>query len=201
MKKSAWAARVMRMTPSAPTPRWRSQIAATSAGSRGRRSSRSSITTKSLPVPWTFENRSSSIGQILQHLVDDRARTPRAGAEPAHPRVLPEPRALPSRERPGASFRGGDRLVERAPTREMSRPRTVPDGLIGGEPFPQPASHERLHLLEEPADEHLPNPGRDPFVERLAVEVDAGDAGPLRRIVVPRDSVGGERSPGDGGHL
>src|SRR3954447_10012616 len=144
MKNPASEERVTRITPSAPTPRCRSQIAAIRPGERRRRSSRSSIRTKSFPVPWYFPNRSSSIGQIPRDLFLQRRRI--GSFEPSHTRVTSEPGALLSRERSGPSDGSLDRLVQRAQPVQMARHLSVPDGLARSEPTPEPASHESLDL-------------------------------------------------------
>src|SRR5205085_11958908 len=152
MKKSASGSGfegATRITPSAPTPRCRSQIAATRPGERRTRSSRSSIRTKSFPVPWYFANRSSSIGQVPRDLLLERRRI--GTAEPSRPRISAEPGALPSRERPGASDGSLDRLVQRARPVQVARHLSVPDGLARGEPSTEAAAHEAVDLLHEAA--------------------------------------------------
>src|SRR6266542_2420829 len=73
--------RVTRITPSAPTPNRRSHSAATSREDRGRLPSRFSSMTKSLPVPWYFQIRSSVTLEVLRHLVHNADRTALAGGE------------------------------------------------------------------------------------------------------------------------
>src|SRR6266508_4296863 len=83
--------RVTRITPSAPTPNRRSHSAATSREDRGRLPSRSSSMTKSLPVPWYFQIRSSVTLEVLRHLVHNADRPALTAGEPPDPGVSSEP--------------------------------------------------------------------------------------------------------------
>src|SRR5690348_12038772 len=101
---SGWAAlRTTRSTPSAPMPRRRSHRAATRAGVSGRVPSGSGRMTKSLPVPWPFAKRMTS---ILPHRGQGRRRDVRRRAvEPPDPLVAAKPGPLPAHETPGGAHR------------------------------------------------------------------------------------------------
>src|SRR5688500_11163061 len=146
MKKSSSALpRVTRITPSAPTPRCRSQSAATSAGSSGRSSSRSSSMTKSLPVPWYFQILSSSIRsafQVPHDVLDEGDGAGRTRCEPPDPWVPVEERHLTAGERLRPPHRARDRLVQRPLSGQVAGEFSVTDGLGRGEPSPEPTVHE-----------------------------------------------------------
>src|SRR5438270_13126884 len=119
MKKSASGAAATRISPSAPTPRWRSQIAATSSASRVTRPATSSIRTKSLPVPLYLPNAISRICEVLRQVVGHAGRASVVGIEPPDPRIASEPRHLPPGElaRPLRDAFGG--LVQGHPSRHV----------------------------------------------------------------------------------
>src|SRR6266536_1413188 len=106
----------MRMSPSAPTPKWRSQIALTCAGVISSWSRGSSTTTKSLPVPCALTNSTrclSVAAQLVGGPVDQVGAVVRRGpgpggkGTPSHPRVPAEPGELAAGVAAGA---GGDLL-------------------------------------------------------------------------------------------
>src|SRR2546430_8443213 len=132
MKKSASGAPVTRIRPSAPTPRWRSQIAAMSAASSETRSSTSAMRTKSFPVPLYFAILSSSILEVLHEFAGERAGPPFVCVEPSDPRVAPEPRELPPGEVARPCGDPGGRLAEREASRHVLDGLSVPDGLARG---------------------------------------------------------------------
>src|SRR5574341_406744 len=172
------------MTPSAPTPRCRSQRATTSPELSGRTSSRSSSMTKSLPVPWYFQIRSSAT-QVLQQVVQDVGGAALAGGEPADPRVSPEPRHLApgQRLRPLHDQRRG--LVEGASPRQVTRHLSVPDGLARGRGTLEPAVAERADLLDEPVSQLIADPPLDPAREDVARHHDPGGADVSHRVPLP----------------
>src|SRR5438445_1665159 len=150
MKKSASSDGATRITPAAPTPRCRSHRAATSDGARSRVSSRSSIITKSLPVPWYLAKRNSPTGQVLHQFVGDAGGSIPPGLEPADAGIPSEPRQLTPGERLRALDRAGDRLVERALAAQIPGHLSVPDGLARGQPSPETAIDEPAYLVDEP---------------------------------------------------
>src|SRR5439155_15643094 len=153
---------VTRISPSAPTPNWRSHRAATSSGDRDRRSRGSSIITKSLPVPWYLANWSSAMDpapprgrrhrltpdriclgpKVLLDLVHDLHRSLRSGREPSDPWVAAEPGELPSSQGPGAADGRSHGVLAGHPPRQVPGHLSVPDGLARGEGRAQPAVHE-----------------------------------------------------------
>src|SRR6266508_4040767 len=171
MKKSASSEGATRITPSAPIPNRRSHRRRASSSPSSNRPATSSIRTKSLPVPWYFENRSSSIRglharrQVRHDLLDERLgpRFPRL--EPADPGVPPEEGELPARERPRALHRARQRRVERELAGEVTGQLSVPDGLGGSEPGTEPTLDEPADLGEPPALEHPGDAGLDPSSE------------------------------------
>src|SRR5688572_8224918 len=184
MKKSSPSAlpRVTRITPSAPTPRCRSQSAATSAGTSGRSSSRSSSMTKSLPVPWYFQILSSPIRsafQVPRDVLDDGDGAGRTRREPPDPRVPAEEGHLTTRERLRPPHRARDRLVERPLSGEMAGEFSVPDGLGRGEPSPEPTVHQRPDLVQETALEHLGHACLDAGRQDRSRHLDPGGADPI----------------------
>src|SRR5919202_140214 len=115
MKKSASAARTIRIKPSAPMPKWRSHTAATNAAFSDNASSRSSIKTKSLPAPRAFTNSPFQLTYVV--CPDFLARAcDFVRREPAHARITPEPRHLPPRQTLVPSSGPLDELVPVDPT-------------------------------------------------------------------------------------
>src|SRR5438270_9087394 len=204
MKKSASPAGATRIRPSAPTPRWRSQIAAMSPASSESRSSTSSIRTKSFPVPLYFPNLISSIPQVLQvfrELVHELDGPVLAGVEPSYPGVAPKPRHLAPGQRPRAPCGARDRVLQRDRSLEMPGRLSVPDGLPRGQGRTHAAVEERADLLEHPAVELRPDPCLDPVSKDLRGHGHAGRPDALLRIAIPRLGELGERPAGHGGDL
>src|SRR5881296_1189446 len=124
MKKSASSAGAIRMSPSAPTPRWRSQSARMTAGSRRRTSSRSSTITKSFPVPWYLANHTLTLRspfgpdrpgrgprfEIPREDVNDLRGSTLPRLEPPDPGVSPKPGQLAPGEGPVSPDDRGDGL-------------------------------------------------------------------------------------------
>src|ERR671922_2782814 len=112
MKKGASRPGAMRMRPSAPTPKWRSQTARTSSGVIWWRSARSSTTTKSLPVPCALTN---STALALRKNLEGPGEALRPGGKgtPSHPRVPAEPGELAPRVGAGARDHRVQRLLQR----------------------------------------------------------------------------------------
>src|SRR5439155_10637017 len=136
---------VTRISPSDPTPRWRSHSAAMRSGVRSRRSSGSWTITKSLQVPWYLAKartsgvcRSASPFSVasssctsrtfveLHQVVDHRPRPLRPHGEPPDPRVAPEPRHLPPGQRSGSLHGAGDGLLQADPSGQVIDHRSVP---------------------------------------------------------------------------
>src|SRR4029450_7440834 len=184
MKKSAFSEGATRITPSAPIPNRRSHRRRASSSPSSNRPATSSSRTKSLPVPWYFQNRSSSIRglpglrqirddflgerlgrgpprahpaltQTRPHAPGDRLGSAPPRLEPADPRIPPEEGELPARERPRALHRARDRRVERELADEVTGQLSVPDGLARSEPGTEPALDEPAHLVEPPTFDHL----------------------------------------------
>src|SRR5215218_4805982 len=161
MKKSAPPDGATRITPSAPIPNRRSHRRRARSSPSSNRPATSSSRTKSLPVPWYFQNRSSSIRgppdlprQIRHDVLDERLGPGLPRLEPADPRVPPEEGELPARERPGTPHRARDRRVERELAGEVTGQLSVPDGLRRGEPDAEPSFDEAADLVEPAALEH-----------------------------------------------
>src|SRR2546430_297892 len=197
MKKSASSAGATRISPSAPTPRWRSQIAAMSPASSDSRSSTSSIRTKSLPVPLYLPNLISSIAQPLRELVDELDRPVHAGLEPSYPRVAPEPRHLATGQRPRALGGAGDRVLQRGRSLEVPGRLSVPDGLPRGKGRTHAAIEEHANLVQHAALVLRADPCIDPFSKNLGGHRHAGRQDPTLRKSVPRL---GERGKGPARH-
>src|SRR5947208_3681149 len=153
MKKSASSAGATRIRPSEPTPVCRLQIAAISEGASESRSSTSSISTKSFPVPLYLPNLISSIAQVLRHLVDHLDRTARTRLEPVYARIATEPRHLPARQRPRAFGGPCDRVLQRELAFEVQGRLSVPDGLARGERRPEPSIEQPPNLSQQPSFE------------------------------------------------
>src|SRR5512132_3559429 len=169
MKKSASSEGATRITPSAPIPNRRSHSRRASSSPSSNRPATSSSRTKSLPVPWYFQNRSSSIRglpglrrQKRNDVVDERLGPGLPRLEPPAPWVPPEEGELPARERPRALRRARDRRVERELAGEVTGQLSVPDGLDRREPGTEPALDEPADLVEPPALEHLGDAALDP---------------------------------------
>src|SRR5918994_2669337 len=200
MKKPASEDVATRIPPSAPIPNRRSHRRRARSSPSSNRPATSSSRTKSLPVPWYFQNRSSSIRglpgrprQVRRDVLDERLRPGLPGLEPADPGVPPEEGELPARERPRALHRAHDRLVERDLAGEVAGQLSVPDGLGRREPGTEPALEEGTHLVEPAAFEHLGDPGLDPRSERRTGDRDARGADPLRFVHVPPSGEARER--------
>src|SRR5262245_14098566 len=201
MKKcSPVAPCVTRITPSAPMPVCRSHTAATNASCSGRASSRSTSMTKSFPVPWYFQIRIGSVTQVLRHLGHGRG-TVIAGREPADPRISPEPRELPARERLRALHGPRDRLLQGQRPVQVPRELSVPDGLARSEPSVEPTTDEPLDLPQEPVVELAADAALDALGELRARDLDPGGPYALRREAIPRVREARERPAGELGHL
>src|SRR4029450_11946706 len=101
MKKSAFSEGATRITPSAPIPNRRSHRRRASSSPSSNRPATSSSRTKSLPVPWYFQKRSSptrglpGLRQVHNDVLDERLGSGLPRLEPADPRVPPEEGELP----------------------------------------------------------------------------------------------------------
>src|SRR6266508_751638 len=208
MKKSASSEGATRITPSAPIPNRRSHRRRASSSPSSSRPATSSSRTKSLPVPWYFQNRSSSIRrppdvlpQIRHDVLDERLGPGLPRLEPADPRVPPEEAELPARERPRALHRARDRRVERELTGEVTGQLSVPDGLGRREPGTEPALDEPSDLVEPPAFEHLGDAVFDAGPEHRGRHRDARGPDPLGLVHVPTLGEARERPAGELGDL
>src|SRR5438094_642123 len=174
MKKSASGSsgRATRMKPSAPTPRWRSQIAAMSSAVSGMALSRSSISTKSLPVPLYLPNRISVTAVELLQLVDQRGRSALVGVEPPDPGIAPEPRHLPAGQLARSLCGARDRVLQGTSAGHVLDHLSVPDGLARGEGRAGPPLHQRPDLLEPPGLELLLDAPLDPERQHLGLHPD-----------------------------
>src|SRR5439155_2900979 len=218
MRKSAWSAGAIRISPSAPTPRCRSHSAAIASGSSRSPSSRSSTITKSLPVPWYLANRTSAhfgpkrpgpggplgfsaiLDEVPHDLVHGLDRTAHAHGEPPTAGVPSEPRALP----PGQGF-----VPPRDPPRRLflgklsaeTRGRfSVADEMGRSDERTEPPVEQAPGLLDQ-RGKPQPNPLVDAAVQVGPGQVDPGRANGLGRVAVPRSVEVGERPPGDRGDL
>src|SRR5215207_8035603 len=201
MKKSASEDGATRITPSAPIPKRRSHSRRASSSLNSNRPATSSSRTKSLPVPWYFQNRSSSIRdppdlprQIRHDVLDERLGPGLPRFEPADPRVPPEEGELPARERRGAPHRARNRRIERELAGEVTGQLSVPDGLGRGEPGAEPSFDETADLVEPPAFEHLGDAGLDPGSANLGRRPDARRPNPIGFVRFPAPGEAGERS-------
>src|SRR3982751_6672605 len=120
--------RTARSTPSAPTPKCRSQIAAICAGVRSISPSGSANSTKSLPVPWPLVNCSEIvIPSIMAHGITPHGReglrdTVRvAGLDPSRLLVALEPAHLAPGVATGQCRGLRDRLLLGEPSRELTQ--------------------------------------------------------------------------------
>src|SRR6266540_983865 len=190
-----------RISPSAPTPKCRSHRAATRAGVSSISPRQSSSMTKSFPVPCHFSNRSSATLQVLRQLVGDRARSVRAGPEPADAGVPPEPPHLSPGQGPGPLHGPGQGLVQGRPAGQMLDDLSVPDGLARGEGWTRPIVQQSPDLVQEPAVDHGPDPCLDAAGQVGRLQLHPGRANRLRRVPLPVPGVRGERPAGHGGHL
>src|SRR6266536_804848 len=218
MKKSAWSAGAIRISPSAPTPRCRSHSAAMAPGSSRSASSRSSTITKSLPVPWYLANRTSAslgpsrpgpaglhgfpaiLAEVPDDLVDGLDRTARTHGEPPDAGIPPEPRALPPGQRlvpPGDPPR---RLFLGELSPKTGRRLSVADEMGRSDERAEPSIEQGPGLLDQ-RGKPQPNPLVDPAVEVGPGEVDPGRPNRVGRVPVPRSVEVGERPAGDGGDL
>src|SRR5262245_16539752 len=191
MKKSASEDGATRITPSAPIPNRRSHSRRASSSPSSKRPATSSSRTKSLPVPWYFQKRSSSI-RALPGLRQERHDVPdeRLGPglprlEPADPRVPPEEGELPARERPRPLHRARNRRVERELAGEVTGQLSVPDGLGRGEPGAESPFDKPTDLLDPPALEHLGHTPLDPGSESLGRHPDARRPNPIGFVRLP----------------
>src|SRR6266542_4399627 len=175
MKKSAWSAGAIRISPSAPTPRCRSHSAAMAAGSNWRPSSRSSTITKSLPVPWYLANRTSAssgptrpgragphalpaiLDEVPRELVHGLDRTPRPHGEPSNAGVPAEPRTLPPGQRPVPPCDPPRRLVLGQVSAETGRRFSVADEMGRSDEITEPPIEKGPGLLEQ-LGERQPDP-------------------------------------------
>src|SRR5512132_4250372 len=208
MKKSASSDGATRITPSAPIPNRRSHRRRASSSPSSNRPATSSSRTKSLPVPWYFENRSSSMRRLpglprqqRNDVLDERLGPGLPRLEPAGPRVPPEEGELPARERPRAPHRARDRRVERELAGEVAGQLSVPDGLGRREPGTEPALDEPADLIEPPELEHLGDAGLDPGSEHRARHRDPRGSDPMRLVGLPASGEARERLPGELGDL
>src|SRR5437763_11627838 len=184
MKKSASCAPVTRMSPSAPTPRWRSQIAATSRSSRRTRSSTSEIRTKSFPVPLYFANLSSSISKELRQLVHERDRAALVGLEPPDPGISAEPRRLPPGQLAGSLGRALGGLVQREQARHVLDGLSVPDGLPCGAGKSRPRQ-QHAGLVRKRSLELRPDAALDARTEHVRRHAHPGRPDRLTGVAIP----------------
>src|SRR4030095_8505660 len=195
------------LAPSAPIPNRRSHRRRASSSPSSKRPATSSSRTKSLPVPWYFQKRSSSIRalpglrQERHDVFDERLGAGLPRLEPADPRVPPEEGELPARERPRALHRARGRRVERELADEVPGQLSVPDGLARSEPGTEPALDEPAHLVEPPTFEHLGDSVLDPCSEHWGRHRDARGTDPLGLVDVPPPGEARERLAGELGDL
>src|SRR5207344_793366 len=208
MKKSASEDGATRITPSPPIPNRRSHRRRANSSPSSSRPATSSSRTKSLPVPWYFQNRSSSIRgppdlprQVVHDVLDEGPGPGLPRLEPADPRVPPEEGELPARECPRALHRTRDRRVERELAGEVTGQLSVPDGLGRGEPGTEPTPDEPAHLVEPAAFEHLGDAGLDPGPEHGGRHRDGRGPDPMRLVGLPAPGEARERLPGELGDL
>src|SRR5262245_3452700 len=142
---AATAGDATRMRPSPPTPKWRSQSAATRSGGRSWAPSQSSTITKSFPVPCILVNRSSAISQVLRQLVHDADRAVMARPEPPDAGISAEPGHLPPGQGPGPLDGPGDGLVEAQTAGQVLDELSVPDGLARSEGWARSFVEQRAH--------------------------------------------------------
>src|SRR5919108_6164090 len=191
MKKSASAARVTRISPSAPIPRCRSHSATTSGPSMATRSSTSSIITKSLPVPLYLPNRTSSMAEVLRQLVHDRKGPVGSRVEPPDARIAAEPGQLPPRERSRPLHGAGDGVLQRLGALEVLDGFSVPYGLSRGEGRAEATAPQCGRLLQQSVIELCPNAALDAFAKDAGINEHPRRPQSAGRIPVPRHRVRG----------
>src|SRR4029450_8256179 len=202
MKKSLPAtSAVTRMTPSAPMPNRRSHSTATSSEDSARSPSRSSSMTKSLPVPWYFQTRSSVTMEVPRQLVHHVDRAALAGGEPPDAGVSSEPDHLASGQFPRPPHRLSGCLRKRQLTPEVSSEFSVPDGPTSGQPSEQTLVEELPHLVDQAGIDHRVDARLDTPSQDVAWNVDPRGPNAFVWVALPPGRVARERAPGDRGHL
>src|SRR6185437_5020243 len=178
--EAAAPAVVTRSTPSAPSPRRRSQSAATRDSVRRSAACGSGSTTKSFWVPWPFANFTCSgyVAPRPRRAVDEAGTI--GGVEPVHPVVTAKPRPLPSHIASGAhegllarlaqSIRSAARIERRDHLR-------VAQGAGGGDPVAQTPLEQRGDLADQTLVEHRVGTPGEPFIENRCVTIQPDDDG------------------------
>src|SRR5271165_204281 len=172
---TAASAVVTLSTPSAPSPRRRSQSVATAAGVRDISAVRSASSTKSFCVPWPLTKITCS-GYVSprSHSGLDVGGRCVGAVEPADAVVTAEPRALPPEVPPGAGVRllpcrgqcfGSSAGIERGDHLGVSQ------GPGRGDAVAQAMTQQPGDLVDQPLGEHPLGALSQPLVEfsRLAV--------------------------------
>ena len=170
--------RVTRITPSAPTPECRSQ----SGGDERLRQrpgvlevlEHDEVVPGAVVLPDPELSHRSPTRQVRRQVLDERRRAVRSRLEPADPRVSPEPRELPARERLRALHGRRDRLLEGSSPARCRANSAYPMAWLEVSQPPKPARDEPSDLVEPARVEHASDP-----------RVSMRSRGPSRGIAMP----------------
>src|SRR6266545_2983912 len=157
--------------------------------------------TKSLPVPWYFQIRSSVTLEVLRHLVHNADRPALTAGEPPDPGVSSEPDHLASGQFPRPPHRLRGCIRERDLASEVPREFSVPDGPTGGQPSEQASVEQRPYLVEQAGVDHRSDARLDTTGQDVPWNVDPRGPNAFIRVALPSHRVARERAPGDRGHL
>ena len=193
-------------SPSAPTPKWRSQTRAASGAAQARprpspaRDRRPSTTTKSFPAPWYLTKGMAALHRRpLATIAEHRLGGHPAGVQPVDAPVRAEPAQLA----PGVVARrllvAGDGLFPPVLPAQVGRHFAVPETAHRGALRIVPPVDQRPHLLHQPGLHLLQDAGVDAGVEPGAGQLQPHEEGPEggRAAHLP----GREGDPGGALHL
>src|SRR5690349_11342740 len=186
---SAAAAVVTRSTPSAPSPRRRSQSAATRDSVRLSSACGSGSTTKSFWVPWPFAKFTCSgyvaprpLGGVDERRTRRRGR--RADVEPLHAMIPAKPGPLAPDVAAGAEEGLLARLPEligagarRTALIQRRHDLGVAQRARSGGPVAQAPVHQRDHLADQALVEHRVGAPGQPLIEKCCVAIQPDDGG------------------------
>src|SRR6478735_5301665 len=174
------------ITPSAPMPARRSQIARTSAGSSSKVSAASGSSTKSFSVPCPLTKAmpsatSASLRRGQQHL-DGVDQVAAGSVQPGDTSIAVEPGPLAPDEPAGGPNRRRYRLGSRRAALDHVQKLWITQRAGRGAALPQPTTEQRPDLGLQAGVDHPLDPLRQVRVQRRCLEVEADQQGvELRR--------------------